>query len=144
MSTSSSGTNARACPSWPGCPPGRLPVGSRRGRLPRAWGGSLDGGRDEVREVCCTCSHNCWTVASSAAMRRSNARLYAWAAGGVRSHISGGKGIWLSMGEDYRRHRCYLARVALSDHVNVYLFFSGSWPDLVRPFPSSSLGYTIS
>jgi hypothetical protein len=88
--------------SWPSCPPGRSPLGSRRGHLPTAWGEWLDGSRDEVRESCCTCSRNCWTVASkcrtmafkrctvpsSATMRASSARMYACASNGVRSHTS--------------------------------------------------------
>ena len=73
-----------------------------------------------MREVCCTCSRNGWTVASSTATRLSSTRMYACASGGIRSHISGGKGIWLSMGQEYMRHRRCLARVSRSDHVNAY------------------------
>ena len=38
-------------PLMAGLPTWATPTGLRRGRFPRAWGGSLDGGRDEVREV---------------------------------------------------------------------------------------------
>jgi hypothetical protein len=33
----SPGPTARVCPSWPGCPPGRRPRGSRRPGVPRPW-----------------------------------------------------------------------------------------------------------
>jgi hypothetical protein len=38
----------RACPSCPACPPGRRPVGARRGRLASASRKSLDGERELV------------------------------------------------------------------------------------------------
>jgi hypothetical protein len=64
-STALTGTNARGGPSWPGCPPGRRPLGSRRGRLPSAWGGSLEGGRAEGREAWCRRAVNGGPVAST-------------------------------------------------------------------------------
>jgi hypothetical protein len=98
-STASTGTNARVCPSWPGCPPGRRPLASRRTRWLRAWGGSADGGCEEFCELRANLRANSSTVAfnwatsprscaSSAACRR----IISWAAGGVCSHISGDKG----------------------------------------------------
>ena len=55
---------ARAGPAWPGCPPGRRSVGSRRGRGPLAWGGARAGGRTAVRASGCRRSVTCWTVAA--------------------------------------------------------------------------------
>jgi hypothetical protein len=46
--------------------------------------------------------------------------MYTCAAGGVCSQISCGQGLCLSMDENYRRHRRFLARMSLSDYVNVY------------------------
>ena len=68
-----------------------------RGRFPIACGGSLEGGREELREPCCSRSVNCWvvackrwTMASNTATRASSARIYSWASTGVRSQIDCG------------------------------------------------------
>jgi hypothetical protein len=96
-------------------------VRSRRGRLLAACGGSLDGGRDEVRESCCSCSRNCSTIASNAATLASRARMWVCASAGVCSHISGDKRGSLFMSRHGMRPRyCLARRSSRSDHVNVY------------------------
>jgi hypothetical protein len=70
--TSSTGTKARVCPSWLGCPSSHRPLDSRRGRFAAAWGGSLEGGLDEVREFCCSRSIKCRTVVPKRRTAASN------------------------------------------------------------------------
>jgi hypothetical protein len=83
-------------------------------------GGSLDGGREELRESCWRRSSNCWTVASSAATRASRVRIYSRTATGVCSHDSGGNGGVEGMGYDHTRHGHRLASLTYFDHVNAY------------------------
>src|SRR5438445_9902854 len=85
-----------------------------------ACGGSLDGGREELRESWWRRSSNCWTVASSAATRASRAWIYSWMAMGVCSHSSGGKGGVVFMGFDHTRHGHRMASLTYGDHVNAY------------------------
>ena len=91
----------RATPAPPGPPPARpTPRGALAAAVGPGPGGSRDGGRDAVREVCCTCSRPCWTVAASAATRLSSARMYAWAAGGYAPIVLVGRGLggpWAKM-----------------------------------------------
>jgi len=81
-STSPSGTSTRAWAAWPGWAPGRRPEAGRRGRSTR--GGSVEGGRDEFREVCsnrsvkaatwarnAVISTRCSTIRASSAVIRS-------------------------------------------------------------------------
>src|SRR5438445_10868778 len=88
-----------------------------------ACGGSLDGGREELRESWWRPSSNCWTVASSAATRASRAWIYSWMAMGVCSHSSGGKGGVVFMGFDHTRHGHRMASLSYGDHVNAYAQF---------------------
>src|SRR5688572_2745739 len=113
--------------SWP---PRFRPLAPRRGRGFRACGGSLDGGREELRESCWRRSCNCWTVASSVATRASSARIYACASTGVRSQIScdNEDGVFIDLYD--MRHPPALASMTGWNHVNGYEVFSLNIPRL--------------
>ena len=100
---------------------------ARRGLLPRAWGGSLDRGREEGRASCCSHSIRCWTVASNrwtavshAVTRASREQLSAWTPAGMRSHSAGGKGPSAFLDRAMPGHGQPLASMSHIDHVNAY------------------------
>src|SRR4029453_4476148 len=66
-------------PGWPGWPPVRCPEGRQAGR--DRVGGSDEGGLEELREVCLSCSSN-------RAKRCSTARAHARTLGGVAAQSS--------------------------------------------------------
>src|SRR3954468_24690278 len=83
-STSSTGSRARKTPRCPGWPPRFRPEGGAFGRT-GAWGGSEEGGREELDES--------WPRrASSSQTRACRVRISVWAAAGVASQTSGGRG----------------------------------------------------
>ena len=92
------GSNVRG---WPGWPPHFRPRGTRRGRCRKAWGKSLDGGREAVCASCCRRANPCWMVAASAATRASRGWRYSRTARGVCSPSAGGKGGVVCMGRNH-------------------------------------------
>src|SRR4029450_9974716 len=109
-STAATGSNVRVWPGWPGCPPRRR---FPRGRLGCCnWGGSLDGGREECRDVWCSCSCNVPTCSCKArtrevkvSTRASSARIEACASEGVRSQTSWHHAGGVSMRTGYTTRR---------------------------------------
>jgi len=84
-STCSTGSSGRPCPAWPTCPPAGRPEWARLRRA-GALGGSEDGGRDDVREVCFSRSSSAARRASSVVSRAScSSRRRCWSCTSVRT-----------------------------------------------------------
>jgi len=98
---SSTGITVRVCPGGPGGPPGRRPLGRRRGRCGWRWGEARDGGRDAVRAAWRTRSSNACTRAARAARRAARARISSGASRGGRSHLAEGQGGYGAMRREY-------------------------------------------
>ena len=103
--TSATGPSARVCPSWPGSPPGSTPARGRGAIVwafgagpPRAgWEGVLRVAPQPLGQLL-TVAFNGVISARSWASVAACAKIIACATGGVRSHISGGKGGQASIG----------------------------------------------
>src|SRR3954470_5079594 len=91
----SGGTRGRCWRAWPGCPPRWRPEEGLGGRR-LTWGGSLDGGRDELVEFwlsrCRRSSTCCWRACDRCSYCWTRAKIAAWAAGGTWFQSSTGIG----------------------------------------------------
>ena len=95
----SSPSSRRWCPGCPGCPPCRRDLPSARGagggarRCARVFGGSLDGGRDDVPESCRGRASSATIRSSCALTSASSASMHARTPGDTSaSNSSGGRG----------------------------------------------------